>query len=110
MLDGTINTWLEITIRRHTAADWGAMYPEAIVWWTAHAIETTPGTGAGSDSAEVTGALLSQRDGDLSRTYAAPIGPASTGSSTFGSTHYGQMYLDLLRSRAVQVPFYVMPA
>lgn len=106
--DPVIQARLDLAIRRHTAADWGAVYPEAMVWWAAHAVQTTPGTGVGNDSAEVTGAVISQRDGDLSRTYATPTGSGSTGGGALnmGSTYYGQLYLDLKNSRAVNAPFF----
>jgi len=110
VLEATITTWLTLASIRHSAAEWGAVYAYAMVFYAAHQIEVTPGTGAGSGDAGVVGPVISQRDGDLSRTYAAPAISSAGGSSddaALASTRYGQAYLDLRNSRAATTPFLV---
>lgn len=106
VLETTILVWLELAATRHTASTWGAVYAAAMVFWAAHHIETLPGTGAGSDAAGTVGPLISQRDGDLSRTYAQPASSSGGGSddAALASTRYGQTYLDLRNSRAATTP------
>jgi hypothetical protein len=110
-----IEAYLVLAAQRHDASRWGpAVYPTAMVWYAAHLIETTPGSGApgAPSSGAVQGPLISQKDGDLSRTYAAPA--ASSGSGEGGTawltlTAYGQRYLDLLNTRESSLPRFVRP-
>ncbi len=78
--DATVEVWLELAARRHSAPVFGRVYAEAMVWWAAHFVELTPGTGAGSSSSSTVGPIISQKDGDVSRTYAnttAAVYPSS---------------------------------
>ena len=112
VLDGTVLTWLGLAIRRHDAGSFGSVYPEAMVFWAAHRIQTLPGSGApGAPPAGAAGPLVSHRDGDLSRTYAPPSsGVVASGSDAdFQRTTYGQDYLDLRDSRAATGPDLIMP-
>lgn len=103
----TVNAWLGIAIRKHSASAWGAVYGEAMLMWTAHFVDRTPGASAGAGSGAATGALTGQRDGDLSRTYASPAfgGGGSAADVDLATTSYGQAYLDLRNSRAATSPF-----
>jgi hypothetical protein len=102
---------LSTAVRRHNQASFGEVYGEAMVWWAAHMIQLQPDSGApgAPSSGNAQGPLISQKDGDISRTYAAPA--TSTASAAAGSdawwylTAYGPLYLDLLRSRAETAPF-----
>lgn len=108
VLNPTVQAWLDLAESRHTRSAWGAVYDSAMVFWAAHGIEVTPGTGAGSSDASAVGPVISQRDGDLSRTYAAPaLSSGSTADGSLGSTRYGQQYLDLRNSRVATAPFFV---
>lgn len=110
VLDGTVSVWLALAVQRHTASAWGAKYNAAMVWWAAHGIQTTPGTGApGAPPAGAAGPIVNQRDGDLSRTYATPSSGAATPGSDadYRRTTYGQRYLDARDSRADSGPFVV---
>lgn len=107
----TVTLWLGIAVSRHTASEWGQMYSYALCWWAAHRIATQPDyTGPGAVNAGAAGPLTSQRDGDLSRTYAQP---GSSGGVTDGSdadyqrTSWGRLYLDTRNSRAASAPFFV---
>lgn len=102
--DDTVETYLELATRRHTAGAWGAVYPEAMVWWAAHRIQRTPGLVSGSGGADEVGQITSQSDGDLSRSYAAQATTGNTGDDELASTRYGQAYLDLRRTRAASGP------
>ena len=105
VLDATVETWLELAARRHSAAAFGTVYAEAMVWWAAHFVELTPGTGAGSSSGSTVGQILSQKDGDLSVTYANTTSSGgSGGTGDLTTTRYGQLYLDLRNSRAAMAP------
>jgi hypothetical protein len=105
---------LSAAVRRHNAAAWGDVYGEAMVWWAAHMLQLQPGSGApgAPSTGNAQGPLISQKDGDLSRTYAAPA--TSSTSAAVGSdawwmlTTYGQLYLDLRNSRAEASPFVVL--
>lgn len=111
VLDATIETWLGVAVRRHTAAAWGAAYGDAMVAWAAHRIQRTPGSGApGTGSSTEVGAIASQRDGDLSRSYATPASTAMTPSDAeLQTTRYGQDYLAMRDSRAASGPTFVGP-
>jgi Protein of unknown function (DUF4054) len=110
VLEDTINVWLELAAKRHNYADWGPIYAEAMVLWAAHGIETSPGSGGGSGGAGVVGPIISQKDGDLSRTYAySSSSGGSSADSRLATTTYGQMYLDLRNSRAAIGPMFVLP-
>lgn len=108
VVDATVNTWLALAAKRHSATAFGAVFPEAMVFWAAHKIETTPGTGAGgSGSSGATGPVLSKKDGDLAISY----GAAGAGSSVVSGsdadylrTTYGFAYLDLRNSRSAVAP------
>ena len=111
--DATVDLWLGIASRRHTASAWGQLYPEAMVWWVAHQLEQDPGSGVGSSSATAVGPIVSQKDGDLQRSYAAPAvsasGSASAVDSDLATTRYGQRYLDIRDSRAAVQPMMISP-
>lgn len=98
--DDFVETMLELATRRHTASAWGQVYPEAMVWWAAHRVQCTPGSGAGGSTADAVGPVVSQSDGDLSRTYAQPASDSAASAEDLTSTRYGQAYLDLRRTRA----------
>lgn len=98
-----VSAYLDIAVEQHTSSAWGAVYAQAMVWFTAHLIETTPGTGAGANVAGQVGAITQQRDGDLSRSYAS----AARGDADdwLRATVYGQNYLRLRHSRAARGPW-----
>jgi hypothetical protein len=109
--DDTVNVWLGLATRRHTASAWGAVYGEAMCFWAAHFVEKIAGSSGGGGSGGAVGPLVSQKDGDLSRTYAAPaaisgLSPTDDGLAT---TEYGRAYLDLRNSRSATAPFVVTP-
>jgi len=106
--DATVEAWLAIAARRHTAALWGSVYPEAMVFWAAHTIDRSPSPGSGAGGGGAVGALTSQRDGDLQRTYSSPSSSSSAAysaaDSALAATAYGQAYLDLRNSRVAAAP------
>lgn len=103
--DATVDVYLELAARRHTASAWGVVYPEAMVWYAAHRIQRLPGSGAGGGSAVEVGQVVSQRDGDLSRTYAQPASSGTNAADAeLRTTRYGELYLDLRDSRAASAP------
>lgn len=107
----TIQVWLNLAIKRHTPAPWGAVYDEAMIFYAAHFLEKIAGTSGsgGSGGGSAVGPLISQKDGDLSRTYAAPATSSGSTSSdaSLSSTEYGRAYLDLRNSRAATAPMVV---
>lgn len=105
--DDLVTTMLALAARRHTATAWGDLYPEAMVWFAAHRVERLPGSGASGGSAAEVGTITSQSDGDLSRSYAAPVSTGSALDDELSSTRYGQFYLDLRRTRAASGPTFV---
>lgn len=105
--EAVVSTYLELSARQHTAAVFGAVYPEAMVWHAAHRIQRTPGLVSGSGGAGEVGPLVAQRDGDLSRAYGQPAATAmSAGDAELQTTRYGQAYLALRNSRAATGPMF----
>lgn len=83
----------------------GKLFPKALSYFIAHmrtlndmvASAVASGGGAG-DSSLVAGALTAEREGDLSRSYAAGSGSSSSDSaneSVLKKTLYGQLFLQL---------------
>jgi hypothetical protein len=104
--DAVVSTYLELSAQQHTASVFGAVYQQAMVWHAAHRLERTPGLVSGSGGAGETGALVAQRDGDLSRTYAQPQAGGAVGTDAeLRTTRYGEAYLGLRDSRAGVGPF-----
>ena len=106
--DTIVEKWLSFALRRHADASvWGQVYGDAMVFYAAHRVLRDPASGLGT-SASAPGLVTSQRDGDLSRTYAQPA--AAVGSDAdLASTTYGQLYLELRESRAASAPMVVCP-
>jgi hypothetical protein len=81
-----------------------------MVMWAAHRIERTPGLVSGGGGAGAVGPIVSQTDGDLSRTYAQQAQGATSGTDAdLRTTRYGLAYLDLRDSRAGVGPTVVGP-
>ena len=86
--DATVNQWLamaDLQAAETCFTDDRAAMAQAL--YAAHLLALSEG-GASSG-----GAIVSEREGDLSRTYAAIKG----GDTLLGSTSYGQQYIDLTR-------------
>ena len=86
--DATVNQWLAVADLQATETcftDDRAAMAQAL--YAAHLLALSEG-GASSG-----GAIVSEREGDLSRTYATIKG----GDTLLGSTSYGQQYIDLTR-------------
>lgn len=87
-LDATVNQWLAIADLRAAETcftDDRAEMAQAL--YAAHLLALSEGGSVGG------GAVVSESEGDLSRTYAAIKG----GDTLLGSTSYGQQYIDLTR-------------
>lgn len=110
--DAVVSTYLDLAARRHSAAAFGTVYPEAMVYYAAHCIQRTPGLIAGGSGADEVGPVTSQKDGDLSRTYGTTGGGSgatgAVGDGDLGLTAYGLRYLELRGSRASSAPFGVL--
>lgn len=90
--DETVTVWLTIAgnlIAECGDAERAAM---ALALYAAHLLKLSQTQGSGSSTAQ--GAITSEREGDLQRTYAAV-----KGSDTWlGQTGYGQQYLEVTRA------------
>ena len=85
-IDATVNKWLamaDLQAAETCFTDERAAMAQAL--YAAHLLALSEG-GAG-------GAIVSEREGDLSRTYATIKG----GDTVLGSTSYGQQYIELMR-------------
>ena len=86
-LDATVNQWLAVANLQAAETcftdDRAAM---AKALYAAHLLTLSTAGGA-------VGAVVSEREGDLSRTYATIRG----GDTVLGSTSYGQQYIELTR-------------
>ena len=86
-LDATVNQWLavaDLQAAETCFTDDRAEMAQAL--YAAHLLTL-------SVSGGVVGAIVSEREGDLSRTYATVKG----GDTVLGSTSYGQQYIELTR-------------
>ena len=85
--DATVNQWLSVA---GNLTETGCLDAEraamAQALYAAHLLTLSTAGGA-------VGAVVSEREGDLSRTYATIKG----GDTLLGSTSYGQQYIDLTR-------------
>lgn len=76
----------------------GKLYPKALSYFIAHMrtlnseIETA---GSAVDSSLVSGAITSEKEGDLERSYAAPTGNSSSYEALLSKTMYGLLFLQL---------------
>lgn len=87
-IDATVNKWLamaDLQAAETCFTDERAAMAKAL--YAAHLLALSEG------GSVVGGAIVSEREGDLSRTYAAIKG----GDTLLGSTSYGQQYIDLTR-------------
>ena len=109
--DATIDLWLVLAARAHTASAWGQVYAEAMVFYAAHHVEGLAGSSGTGGSAGAVGAVISQKDGDLSRSYAGPVsvsGSSASAEDGLTTTRYGQAYLTLRNKRAAAFPMIVV--
>jgi len=86
-IDATVNKWLamaDLQAAETCFTDERAAMAQAL--YAAHLLTLSTAGGA-------VGAVVSEREGDLSRTYATIKG----GDTLLGSTSYGQQYIDLTR-------------
>ena len=86
--DATVNSWLamaDLQAAETCFTDDRAAMAQAL--YAAHLLALSEG------GSVVGGAIVSEREGDLSRTYATIKG----GDTVLGSTSYGQQYIDLTR-------------
>lgn len=99
--DATVETFLDLAGRAHTASKWGQVYPEAMVYYAAHLIERTPGLLTGNAGASEVGPLTSQKDDLLQRQYGQVAGAqdAALTDAELTTTTYGLKYLHLRGSR-----------
>lgn len=85
--DDTVETWLTVAARRHTATAWGGVYTEAMVYWAAAQIEP-----------QVRAGILGGTE-----TCADPAAPAVDLVDP-RSTPYWTQYIDARDSRAASAP------
>lgn len=117
--DAVIQPFLDLAIRSHNAGFWGSLFADAMAYYGAHLLKASgvnsDGTGVvvGGAGSGVSGAIASQKDGDLARSYgnnAALSGGAGAGTieeSTLMETRYGRTYLAMRKTRAAGKPYTV---
>jgi hypothetical protein len=110
--DPMVQVWLNLAVKRHNVAVFGSVYDEAMIFYAAHFLQTISGPSGTGGSGAAAGALTGQRDGDLSRSYAAPAASAggSASDDALRTTEYGRTYLDLRNSRSGVGPFVAGPS
>ena len=104
----TISAFMGIASAQHSPAAFGAQFLAAMVYYTAHMIEKTPGLGSSlsTEVATVTG----QTDGDVSRQYTAPtFQDFDARSRWLSTTVYGQQYLAIRAGLAATKPQAIGP-
>lgn len=108
--DTLIEQALEDAVARHSAAAFGDNYVQAMIWWAAHRIELTPGSGAPGQGCPGTGVCTTGPVGSRSARKAAAACKASPPPPGGTLTVYWQWYQDILRTRAVRAPRHVTVA
>lgn len=79
----------------------GKLYPKALSYFIAHMrtlnaeIATAISNGGTAGGTLVAGALTSEKEGDLERSYAAPTGNTSSYDALFSKSMYGLLFLQL---------------
>jgi hypothetical protein len=96
--DGTVENFLAYAALRIDTGIWGNVYDQALVYLAAHMLKMDPSYGGAYTGAA--GAVIAQKDGDLSRSYAAPPAVSSLTDSYLLRTSYGAQFLALRDSRA----------
>lgn len=90
--DATVNQWLTVAALFVSAACLDAERQNmALALYAAHLLSTSQKTAAGGGS--IQGPLLSEKEGDLQRTY----GQIKGSDSPIGQTSYGQQYAELVK-------------
>lgn len=80
----------------------GSLYPQAAVYLTAHQFAWNALIAAGgSTGANVTGTVVSEKEGDLQRSYADTTGSGSGKLDVLDRTAYGQEFKRLMRKRII---------
>jgi len=96
--DGTVENFLTYAALRIDTGIWGNVYDQATVYLAAHMMKMDPTYGGASTGAA--GALTAQKDGDLSRSFAAPPAAVSLADAYLLRTSYGAQFIALRDSRA----------
>lgn len=93
-----VELFLQLAGKRVAQSVWGTMWETGVYYLAAHMLASSGGAGGVGGAAG--GALTQVSVGDLSRTY-TPIADSDTGDSTFKTTAYGRMFLELRRENVV---------
>ena len=96
--DDEIEVYLDIYSDFVSSSYFGTLYDKALCFYTAHRI-TVAGIAAdeGAESSALTaGAITSEKEGDLQRSYASST---TTSDTELNSTYYGKMYLEIQKMR-----------
>lgn len=102
--DATVEAFITQATTRLTAAAWGSVYTEAVVYAAAHLIATTPGLGVPTGAAP--GQVTSRSVDGISQSYSAAR-VADEADEDWVSTVYGRRFLQLRRSRPGRLPSFV---
>lgn len=89
-------TFLDLSESRTSETRFGNQRPEAVAYRAAHMMALSSQTGAWAGGG--TGAIASKKEGDLAVSFHGPQGGKAE-DAYFSQTSYGQMLLDLIRSR-----------
>jgi hypothetical protein len=99
----SLPVFLEMAAEQIDRGFFGKQYPYAVAYKACHLFETS-GIGKSETAQAIEEAgngqqIASMSEGGLSVTFAHNGGGATTGSLDMGSTKYGRMFLDLLKTR-----------
>lgn len=100
--DNTVLQYIDFAKTFVSERRFGPMYEKALAFYAAHLLtlkSITAANGA-TDAALTAGAVTSEREGDLQRTYDYSSGSSS---SLLSKTVYGKQYLELLKMCIVPV-------
>ena len=98
--DSRLTTFVTMAITAHRKSSWGAVYYDAMAFWTLHRIAMAIREAGGATG--IAGPVQSQKTGDVSVSYAASAMMAGAGplDGDLPQTSWGRQYLLWRKSRA----------
>jgi hypothetical protein len=118
--DGRVGAFLDIAAQRLTAAEWGGVYSQALVFLAAHLMTLSPGpdtaaaaAGGAALSEGGAGPITKKKAGDLEVTFGSAAGGSGGGGGSTSNTdvsllttQWGREFLALRDTRAGGMPFF----
>jgi hypothetical protein len=92
--DATLSQFLSLAALRMTAAEWGAVYEQAVCYLAGHILTLSPSNPRRAGGSTHAGPVSSESAGGVSRSYGS-ISTKTTEESTLAMTDAGRAFLEL---------------